>query len=84
MQWNGASCCEFNGKSMETKTTIEPLLLEQSNETSWVSPALKSTSHFLPQCLCNETGDPNVNLIESQWKLGQQHDQNFPTEGKPL
>ena len=21
MQWNGASCCKFNGKSMETETT---------------------------------------------------------------
>ena len=21
MQWNGASCCEFDGKSMETQTT---------------------------------------------------------------
>ena len=30
-------------------TSIEPLLLDQSNETSWVFPALKSTSHFLPQ-----------------------------------
>ena len=22
MQWNGASCCEFDGKSMETEATI--------------------------------------------------------------
>ena len=34
--------------------------------------------------LCNETGDPIVNLMESQWKLRQQHDQNFRMEGKPL
>ena len=25
-----------------------------------------------------------TNLIESQWKLRQQHDQNFPMEQKPL
>ena len=25
-----------------------------------------------------------TNLIESQWKLRQQHDQNFPMAGKPL
>ena len=25
-----------------------------------------------------------VNLMETQWKLGQQHDQNFPMEGKFL
>ena len=34
--------------------------------------------------LCNETGHLVVNLMESQWKLRQQHDQNFPMEGKPL
>ena len=34
--------------------------------------------------LYNETGCSIVNLMESQWKLRQQHDQNFPVEGKPL
>ena len=32
----------------------------------------------------NEMGHPVVNLMESQWKLRQQHDQNFPMDGKPL
>ena len=27
---------------------------------------------------------PVLSLLESQWKLRQQHDQNFPMEGKPL
>ena len=27
--------------------------------------------------LCDETGHPVVNLMESQWKLRQQWDQNF-------
>ena len=35
-------------------TSIEPVLLDWSNETSWVFPALKSTSHFLPQCLLDQ------------------------------
>ena len=34
--------------------------------------------------LRDETGHPVNNLMESQWKLRQQHDQNFPMEGKPL
>ena len=25
-----------------------------------------------------------LSLLGSQWELRQQHDQNFPTEGKPL
>ena len=34
--------------------------------------------------LCNKTGHTVVNLMESEWKLTQQNDQNFPMEGKPL
>ena len=34
--------------------------------------------------LCNETGHPLLCLTETQRKLRQQHDQNFPTKGKPL
>ena len=34
--------------------------------------------------LCDETGHPVVNMMESQWKPKQQHDLNFPMEGKPL
>ena len=34
--------------------------------------------------LCDEMGHPVKNLMESQWRLRQQHDQNFPKEGKPL
>ena len=33
---------------------------------------------------CDETGHPVVNIMESQWKLTQQHDQNFQMEGKPV
>ena len=40
--------------------------------------------HENSQKLCSETGHPVVNLMESQWKLRQQHDQNFAMEGKPL
>ena len=34
--------------------------------------------------LFDEMGHPIVNLMESQWKLRQQHGQNFPMEEKPL
>ena len=34
--------------------------------------------------LCNETGHLIANLMKSQWKLRQQHDQSFSMEGKPL
>ena len=32
----------------------------------------------------DKTGHPVLSLLESQWKLRLQHDQNFPMEGKPL
>ena len=34
--------------------------------------------------LCDERGHPIANLMESPWKLRQQHDLNFQVEGKPL
>ena len=34
--------------------------------------------------LYNEMGHPVLSLLEGQWKLIQQHDQNFPIEGKQL
>ena len=34
--------------------------------------------------LCKETGHPILSLLESQWKLRRQHDENFPMEGEPL
>ena len=37
-------------------TSIEPLLLDWSNKTSWVFPALKSTSH-LPQSTVSRRSD---------------------------
>ena len=33
--------------------------------------------------LCDETGNPVLSLLESQWKLRQQHDQSFPIKRKP-
>ena len=43
-------------------------------------PNQHNNSHKLQ----DETGHPVKNLMESQWKLRQQHDQNFQMEGKPL
>ena len=37
--------------------SIEPVLLDWSYETSWVFPALKSTSHFLPQSTMSSRSD---------------------------
>ena len=39
--------------------------------------------HKISHKLCDEMEHPIVNLMESQWKLRQQHDLNFPMEGKP-
>ena len=33
---------------------------------------------------CDETRHPGLSLLESQWKLRQQHDQDFPVEEKQL
>ena len=36
----------------------------------------------LSYAICHEMGHPVLILLESQWKLRQQHDQNFPMDGK--
>ena len=38
-------------------TSIVPVLLDQSDETSYVLPALKSASHFLPQFIVSRRSD---------------------------
>ena len=40
--------------------------------------------HENSHTLCDETGHPIVNFMESHWKLRQEHDQNFPMEVKQL
>ena len=40
--------------------------------------------HENSQKLCDETGYPIVNLIESQWKLTQQHGSEFPNGEKAI
>ena len=44
----------------------------------------RSNQHEISHKLCDETGNPVVNLMESQWKMSQQYDQNVPMEEKPL
>ena len=34
--------------------------------------------HEISHKLCDETGHLVLSLLESEWKLRQQHDQNFP------
>ena len=34
--------------------------------------------------LCDKTGHPVLSIMGSQWKMRQQHNQNFLMEGKPL
>ena len=45
--------------------SIGPLLSDGSNETSWVFPALKSTSHYLPQSTISQRPDSSPAAIPS-------------------
>ena len=64
---------------------VEALSLKiSSNRTSLKDPKDYPNQHDNHHKPCNETGHPVLSLLESQWKLRQQHDQNFPMEGKPL
>ena len=54
-------------------TSIEPVSLDQSNKTSWVFLALKSTRHFLPQstvfCRSDSSSETNSSCyyISDAW-----------------
>ena len=50
------------------------------NISQMINPNQCENSHKLN----DEVGHPVLNLTESQWKLRQQHDQNFRMKGKPL
>ena len=43
-----------------------------------------SNQHEISHKLCDGKGNPVVYLMESQWKMSQQYDQNVPMEGKTL
>ena len=79
----------FSMTNIYINSNLNPLV----KFTSSISTKLKDLSndhkdhpnqHENSHKLCNETGHPVVNLMESQWKLRQLHDKNFPMEGKPL
>ena len=50
-------------------TSTAPVLLDQSNETSWVFPALKSTSLFMPWSTMSRRSDSSSEANSSCWKV---------------
>ena len=52
-------------------TSIEPFLLDWSNENSRVFPVLKSTSHFLPQSTVSCKSDLSSKIAISQIILSE-------------
>ena len=52
-------------------TSIAPVLSDQSNETSWVFPVLKSKSHFLPQFIVSCRPDSSSAVKSSIAKTNQ-------------
>ena len=55
--WIGLKYCFCSRTNSFIFTSIAPVLLDWSNETSWVFPALKSTSHVLPQSTVSHRSD---------------------------
>ena len=54
--------------------------MEHLSNDDGVGPNQYKNSHKQ----CSEMVHRVLNMMESQLKLTQQHDQNFPMEGKPL
>ena len=71
---------KFTSSSRSTEFKDGRPLMEHLSNDHEDCPNQHENSHKL----CNETGHLVVNLMKSQWKLRQQHDQSFSMEGKPL
>ena len=70
-----------------TSSSSEGLSLKiSSHGTSlkWSSHEDHLNQHENSHKLSDETGHPVVNMMESQWKLRQQHDQKFQNGGKAI
>ena len=65
--------------SSTRSTELRYLPMEHLSNDHEDHPNQHKNSHKV----CNETGHPVLSLLESQWKLRQQYDQNFLMEGQP-
>ena len=61
-------------------TSIAPVILDQSNETSLVFPALKSTSYFLPQFKVSRRSDSSLEANSSCCHRSEMPDHILSTE----
>ena len=75
---NLSPLAKFTSSSRSTK--LKDILPRNISNDHEDHPNQRENSHKL----CNKAKYPVVNFMESQWKLRQQHDQNFPMEGIPL
>ena len=69
-----------SSRGTEFKDTPPPPPMENLSNDHEDHPNQLKNSHKS----CGEKGYPALSLLESQWKLRQQHDQNYPMEKKPF
>ena len=54
---------DFSSKNSSVFTSLAVALLDWSNKTCWVSPPLKSASHFLPKHTVSRRSDSSLGSI---------------------
>ena len=67
-----------------TKFTSSRKSIEFKDILPWNTRIDHPNKHKNSHKQCDETGHRVVNMMESQWKLRQQHDQNFLNGGKAI
>ena len=70
---------KFTSSSRSTEFKDNPPMEHLSNDHED-----HSNQHENSHKLCDKTGHPVFSLLESEWKLRGQDDQNFPMKGKSL
>ena len=80
--YTSISTWNHSQKSLAAAVTLSVKVSSKGTSLKWPQRLPQSVQYS--HKLCDETGHPILSLLESQWKLRQQHDQNSPMERKSL
>ena len=83
LQWGIYTSIPTWKHSQNSLGVAEALNLKIPSHERYFKWSKSVNQHKYGHNLCNETRNPVLSLLESQWKSRQQHDENFPMSEFP-